>query len=578
MNLAIPEPATPVREGSRRLLAIVVAIVVILLVGGAAAYVVLTAPPPAKVLVVGTTDDEITFDPADAYDYWSINMVQNTMGMLVTYVPGTTNFTADLLSDVPTVANGGISQDGLNYTLHVRAGLKFEDGTAINATVVKFSLDRVVKLNGQPAFLLAYIKGATEYFNVLPSKNDTRIASAYANYTRDGVNVIDSLTVKITLASRFSPFTGVLAFTVTAPVNPKSFTNDKFYPNVVVASGPYRLSRYLPHQRYELDANPNYYGTQPKMSHVTIIRYTTAVDLNLAMKTGTIDVAYRSLLAADFSAFKTNSAVKVLEGASPTIRYIVFNVCSDANFAAGFCPRAAPFQDARLRQALAYALDRNDISTSAYAGAVVPLYSLIPLGMLGHQDIFKTRYGATPDIAAAQSLLTAAGYSTTNKLLFTFWYTPSHYGDESLFVAQALKRAWEKTNMITVTIDEKEWTQFRVAYRAGQFDVSIRGWFPDYFDSDDYVFPFLHAASGGSASFGNWYKNATMDSLIEQEAASLDPNTRVGLFGQIQQGLAADVPYLPMFQLPQQVVFKPSVSGITLDPIQFFRFFTLSVS
>src|SRR5256886_16537087 len=151
MNLVIPEPATPVRGGRRRLLAIVVVIWVILLVGGAAAYVVLTAPQPAKVLVVGTTDDEITFDPADAYDYWSINMVQNTMGMLVTYVPGTTNFTADLLSDVPTVANGGIRPGGLKYTFDGRAGLKFGGGTPIKATVGKVLLDRGVEIKGPPA-------------------------------------------------------------------------------------------------------------------------------------------------------------------------------------------------------------------------------------------------------------------------------------------------------------------------------------------------------------------------------------------------------------------------------------------
>src|SRR5437667_9114026 len=139
MNLVTPEPATPVRAGSRRLLAIVVVIVVILLVGGAAAYVVLTAPQPARVLVVGTTDDEITFDPADAYDYFSGNIIQNTMAMLLTYDPPTTNLTPDLLSAVPTLANGGISLDGEDYHLHLRANLKFEYGAAINSPVLKYS-------------------------------------------------------------------------------------------------------------------------------------------------------------------------------------------------------------------------------------------------------------------------------------------------------------------------------------------------------------------------------------------------------------------------------------------------------
>src|SRR5207237_1511195 len=140
MNLVTPEPATPVRGGSRRLLAIVVVILVILLVGGAAAYVVLTAPQPARVLVVGTTDDEITFDPADAYDYFSGNIIQNTMAMLLTYVPGTTNLTPDLLSEVPSLPNGGISADERTYTLHAPPNLKFEAGTQIDAAVLTSSL------------------------------------------------------------------------------------------------------------------------------------------------------------------------------------------------------------------------------------------------------------------------------------------------------------------------------------------------------------------------------------------------------------------------------------------------------
>jgi len=127
-------------------------------------------------------------------------------------------------------------------------------------------------------------------------------------------------------------------------------------------------------------------------------------------------------------------------------------------------------------------------------------------------------------------------------------------------------------------LDLKEWTDYKAAWRAGQFDVFLLGWFPDYFDSDDYVFPFLHWASGGSGSFGNWYHNTTMDGLIEAQAATANPTQRAQIFGQIQSGLAADVPYIPLWQTKQTVVFKPSVSGIILDPIQFFRYFTISVS
>lgn len=563
---------------SRKLWAIIAVIIIVIAGAGVAAYVLLTSPAAPGVLVVGTTDDEITFDPADAYDYFSINIVQNTMAMLLTYVPGTTNLTPDLLSAVPTTANGGISADGLTYTLHLRAGLKFQDGTAINATVLKYSLDRVVKLNGEPAFLLGYVVGTQEYWSAIGT---AREAANWTAYQTSGVTVVDSTSVAVHLRAKWSPFNTLLAFSITTPVEQSCFSMTALSPNKTCASGPYRMTKYIAHQRYEFDANPNYYGTPPKTSHVNLVRYTSAVDLKLAIQTGAIDVAYRSLLPTDFATLKQNPNLRTLQGESPVIRYIVFNMCSSTDQAAGLCPRTTMFSDASgalVRKALAYALDRSDIAASAYNNTVSSLYSLVPAGMFGHQDIFKTAYGSSPNLAQAQALLTQAGYSATSKLTFTLWYTPSHYGDPEIFVAQAIQRAWQATGMVTVNLNQQDWASYKASWRAGGFDVFLLGWFPDYFDSDDYVYPFLHWASGGTASFGNWYHNTTMDSLIEQEAAVSDPTQRAQIFGSIQAGLAADVPYLPMFQTDQTVVFKPNVSGIVLDPIQFFRLFTISVS
>lgn len=132
--------------------------------------------------------------------------------------------------------------------------------------------------------------------------------------------------------------------------------------------------------------------------------------------------------------------------------------------------------------------------------------------------------------------------------------------------------------MVDVTLDTKEWADYIVAWLAGDFDVFLLGWFPDYFDSDNFVFPFLHSASGGTASFGNYYQNATMDGLIEDQGATADPAARAPLFDEIQTGLAWDAPYIPLFQGEQQVVFRPNISGIVLDPVQFFRYFLIDVA
>src|SRR5256712_5162968 len=116
--------------------------------------------------------------------------------------------------------------------------------------------------------------------------------------------------------------------------------------------------------------------------------------------------------------------------------------------------------------------------------------------------------------------------------------------------------------MMTVTLKEQEWAQSKASRTAGDFDVFLLGWFPDYFDSDDYVFPFLHWASGGSAQFGDWYHNNSMDAKIEAQAAESDPTARAQILGEIQAGPAADEPYVPPSQTNPQVLLKPTVPQI----------------
>ncbi len=557
---------------SKTVIAIIVAVIVI--GAGAAVGVVLLLPPPAeKVLVVGTTDDERTFDPADSYDYPSINLIQNTMSMLLSYQPGTTNLVPSILSEVPTLENDGISADGLTYTLRINSEAKFEDGLAIDADVVKYGIDRAVRLRGEPSFLLEPIVGTTEYWDASTEERD----AAWDSYVQTGVVKINDLTVQVQLRRAWAPFASLLAFSVTAPVHPESFTDDTFYPNVVISSGPYRLARYIPHQRYELEANPLYWGDPPKVPKVTVVRYATSSDLKLAIETGEVDIAYRSLIPEHFNDLKENPNLRVLEGDSPVIRYLVLNVCDQAGVTADWCPRATPFADKRVRQALAYLTDRDDIATAVYKGTVSPLYSLVPEGFFGHEDVFEQTYGATPNVAAADALLGAAGYTAAAPLQFTLWYTPARYGDPEIFVAQSLERAWEASDRVEVTVDTLEWAQYVPKFLAGDFDAFLLGWFPDYYDSDNYVFPFLHAASGGTTSFGNYYRNDTLDTLIEEQAATSDPVERAQLFSSIQEALATDVPYIPLFQANQVIVFKPNVTGISLDPVQFFRYFIIDL-
>lgn len=357
-------------------------------------------------LTGGTTDSITSMDPASAYDYFSIEMINQLFDTLLVYDTQTATIVPGLATQVPSVANGGISADGLTYTYHLRSGVKFHDGTDFNSTVMKWSIDRAVKLNlpGSAAFLL-YDTGA--------------LGRAQSNGNNTPVGAIttpDPTTIVFHLQHPVGFFNGLMAFSVSAPVSMAAYNNTGQQLDAVgkvVGTGPYNLTQYVPSQRVVLTANANYYHPDlyaakgipriPVLNQVTITLSYTAQTLKQAIETHAVDVAYRALLPADAVDLKnraTTLGLKVDVGTDPRIRYIVFNV------------NTPPFNDVRLRRAIAYAVDRQVINTTAFVGLATPIYSMVPPTLPYSQPVFKTVYGATPDLAQAKTLLAQLGYST----------------------------------------------------------------------------------------------------------------------------------------------------------------------
>src|SRR5438034_52738 len=105
---------------------------------------------------------------------------------------------------------------------------------------------------------------------------------------------------------------------------------------------------------------------------------------------------------------------------------------------------------------------------------------------------------------------------------------------------------------------------------AGKLPFYLLGWYPDYFDSDDYVSPFLQ--TDGAKVEGSYYSNATMDQWITQEENTTDNTQRANLFGQIQNKLATDVPYIPLWQNGADIEYKSGITGVYLHPVTFKYF------
>ena len=482
-----------------------------------------TAPKP---IIMGTTDKISVLDPAKCYDFYTWEVFNNIGEGLMKYKPGTTDL------EMGIAESYNVSQDGLTYIFKLRSGLNFTDGVSLNATAVKWSIDRVMNLNLEPAWLVS------EFV--------------------DHVDVMDTLTVKFVLTKAVSYFTALLATPTSFPVSSKSFPANATAEPTVGHYGPYKIKSWTRDVELRLEINPDYYGTKPKTQDFVIKFLSDASTLRLAAETGEIDIAWKTLRPTDILDLKARGVLTVEEVPGPFIRYIVCR-CN-----------MTPFDNVLLRQAVAAAIDRERLCTDVYKGTVEPLYTMVPIGMWSHNDTFLAQYGEH-NITKAREFLTQAGYNETHKFAFDLWYTPTHYGDLEADVASVIKDNLEETGMMTVTLRSAEWRTYVSDYlMRGVMPILLLGWYPDYIDPDDYTTVFLH--SEWSPSNGVFYNNTQMDQWLEQASTNVTIIGRTMLYNQVQMLTAQDAPVIPLFQGKLTAIFWPNVRGVVLDPTMILRY------
>jgi len=474
-------------------------------------------------IIIGTTDKVTDLDPANAYDFHTWEIFHNTMDTLLHYKPGSTDLEPGLAESYD------VSEDGKTYTFHLRKGLKFPDGTPFNAEAVKWSIDRVFKIQGDPNWLV------TSFV--------------------DHVDVVDDYTVNFVLKDAVNYFPLLVATYPYAPVSPKCYPVEEIASDSTCGGiGHYKIEQWARDVEMDLVANPDWYGDAPKTKKIIIKYFADATTMRLALENGEIDIALKSLNPTDYADLDMNPDIQVIEGPGAQIRYIVFNA------------EMAPFDNKLVRQAISYAVDRQSIVDQAFQGTHEPLYSMVPMGMWSHVDAFPKR-----DVEKAKALLQEAGYSADNPLEIDLWWTPTHYGDTESDVASVVKAALEETGVIKVNLQSAEWATY--VDQFGSMGMFLLGWYPDYMDPDNYTYPF--AASDASDDIGSNYASEQMDAYFkaEQTASDLRGADREKVFADIQNLWAEDIPTLPLTQGKLLVAARGNVSGIVLDPVMANHYF-----
>jgi peptide/nickel transport system substrate-binding protein len=503
-------------------IAIVGIVIVIIVVAAVAGYFLMQPAKKESVLIMGTTDTvESCLDPARAYDYFGWEIIQALGSGLVEYRPGATGAAEDI---VPSLATSwSVSPDGLVWTFNLRQGVKFDDGTEFNATHVKYTFDRGMGI---------------------ADPEGPFVGIGYSDII-ENVTVVSKYVVKFYLKIPFSAFLSLLACQASYIVDPKYAPIDRVVEYKAgdargshpMGLGPYRLTKWTRtagrDEEMVLEANPNYWnvsGGYPKTQKIVIKFYADSASLALAIDAGEIDIAFRQLSATDINNLKTKTHLKVWEGTGAFIQYLVLQ------------EKRPPFNNPTIRKAVAAAINRTAIVNTVFLGQVKKLYSMIPIGMFGHRDAFLTL--GDPNYTLTRTLLAPLGYNETHKLTFKLWYETSGHYPQSAELAQMLKASLEASGVISVTLEGRDWAQYRQERIAETMDAYILGWYPDYIDPDDYIYPFLHSL-GGSWLHHN-YNNTQMDQLIEWARGNTTQIVREQLYKQIQDLMVEDCPIIPI--------------------------------
>ena len=493
------------------------------------------------IITIGTTKKPRTLDPADAYELRSIALIRNLSDRLYTYDPGSTELKPQLATALPK-----LSADSLTYTIPLRQGVVFHDGTPFNAAAMAFSLDRFIQNKGKPSFLLA---------------------ERVEKITATGAN---ELTIK--LKKPFAAFPSMLAFPGTCAISPKAYKigANVFEANTFVGTGPYKLNDPKDYgtDRVRLTAFDRYWGKKPLNRGVNVqIFNNNSANLYNSFRTGGVDVAFQSLEPDQVKSLEAGAKAGnwqsiALDGSVTS--YLILNVLQK------------PLDNPLVRQALAALIDRQTINERVLYGQGKPLYSIVPSTFAVSQPVFKTAYG-DGNIEKAKQLLTQAGFSPQNPAKIQIWYPSS---STSSRLTAGFLRAYGKQKLggiLELEPNTMEAASFFKYASKNVYPSTLQDWYPDFLDPDNFVQPFLECPKGdvatgckegGSQSQGSFYYSDRMNQLITAQGKESEPTKRQQIYTDIQNQLAQDVPLIPLWQTKDFVFARKGMTGVNIDPLQ----------
>jgi peptide/nickel transport system substrate-binding protein len=439
----------------------------------------------------------------------------------------------DLAAEFPTQQNGGISPDGKTWTIHIKSGVKFQDGTPLTASDVAFTYNYVIK--NQMANLLNNVQGIEK------------------------VTAIDPTTVRFTCAHPMAvgymeaQSVPILPEHIWKHVSPNAAATSYGNKPPIIGSGPFETVAFNKGSYVEMVKNPYYYGKMPTIDKIYFEMYQNPDTMVADLRAGRIDGAW-GIPVAEFQQLKSAKGIQAAAYPYYEWSYLEFN-CFDKPSSMG----NPVLRDPAFRQAINYALDKQRLVDLAYNGLATPATTILPPHTWTNPDYHwqpPASEAYTFDIAKANQMLTAAGYPLKNGVRLNKQGAPitlrlyAATGDPPGQRMAKLITGWLQQlglNMKLSVIDDGTLTNDLYNYHgntpAPNFDLVVWWWY-GWFDPGQTMNALMTSQMGNLNE--PWWSNAQYDKLGDEQVAATNPQQRQQLVWQMQQLMYQQSPWIPL--------------------------------
>jgi peptide/nickel transport system substrate-binding protein len=422
--------------------------------------------------------------------------------------------------------------DPLTYIFHIHQGVKFQDGRPLTSRDVKWTFD-----------------------SLLQGKIRSTKASVYRFVDR--IDAPDDFTVVFRLTEPFATLLWNLSEGAIGIVPYGSGDEISVKP---IGSGPFRFVSAEPDKDVILERNPDYWGRKANLERVRFMVVPDTTTRALELRKGSADVAINAMTPDMVLTLQRESKLVVLRAPGTVLQYLAFNL------------RDPILKDVRVRQALAYAIDRRPILEYLWRGFAQPAASILPPQSWAYTSDVPT-YNYDP--GRAQQMLDDAGYKPSQGIRFRLTMKTST--DENTRLMVAVLQQQLRDVDIALDVRTFEFATFYSDVTKGAFQLYSLRWIGGNEDPDIFEYVFHSAKLPPQGANRSYFVNPRVDGLIDEARRELDPNTRKRLYAEIQRVLAQELPYINLWYLDNVLVHSARVQNLSLNPSGNYDFLKTAV-